>query len=62
MAYDLTNFKPKPERPKKRKIVSPGKNRIERKGKKILGDKNKENPKNTMAFHWNKWQKYLNIY
>ena len=51
LAYDLTNVKPKAERTQKRKIVSPGKNKIERKGKKILIDKNKENPRNTMAFH-----------
>jgi hypothetical protein len=35
LAYDLTNVKPKAERAQKRKIVSPGKNKIERRGKKL---------------------------
>ena len=51
LAFDLTNEIPKKERTQKRRIPSPGKNRIERKGKKILVDKNKENPRNTLAFH-----------
>ena len=51
LAYDLTNVKPKAERAQKRKIVSPGKNKIERRGKKIITDRNKEKTRNTMAFH-----------
>ena len=51
LAYDLTNEKPKIEKAHKRRIPSPGKNKIERKGKKILPDKIKENPRNTLAYH-----------
>ena len=51
LAYDLTNQKPKIERAHKRRIASPGKNKIERGGKKILVDKMKENPRNTLAYH-----------
>ena len=51
LAYDLTNAKPKIERAKKRRIVSPGKNIKERRGKKIYPDKLKEHPRNTLAYH-----------
>ena len=50
LAYDLTNAKPKIERAMKRRIVSPGKNIKERRGKKIYPDKLKEHPRNTLAY------------
>ena len=50
LAYDLTKEKPKIERKQKRKIASPkGKNVIQ--GKKIMPDKIKEHPRNTLAYH-----------
>ena len=51
LAYDLSKVQPKIERNQKRRIESPGKNKIERKGKKILVEKIKEDPRNTLAFH-----------
>ena len=51
LAYDLTNEKPKIEKTQKRIIKFPNKNKIERKGKKILVEKIKENPRNTLAYH-----------
>ena len=51
LVYDLTKEKPKIERMHKRKIVSPGKNVKEEKGKKILVDKIKPSERNTLAYH-----------
>ena len=51
LAYDLSNIRPKIEKTQKRRISSPGKNRIEKKGKKILVEKIKESERNTLAFH-----------
>ena len=51
LAYDLSKEPQKVEKTQKRKIVSPGKNKIERKGKKILVEKLKEDTRNTLAFH-----------
>ena len=51
LVYDLTKEKPKIERTQKRKIVSTGKNVKEKKGKKILPEKIKEHPRNTLAYH-----------
>ena len=51
LVYDLTKEKPKIERTQKRKIVSPGKNVKEKKRKKILPEKIKEHPRNTLAYH-----------
>ena len=51
LAYDLTNAPPKIEKTQKRKIISPGKNKIERKGKKIMPEKIRESERNTLAFH-----------
>ncbi len=50
LAYDLTKEKPKIERNKKRRIASPKAKNVVR-GKKILVDKIRENPRNTLAFH-----------
>ena len=51
LAYDLTNEKKKKKKTQKRIIKFPNKNKIERKGKKILVEKIKENPRNTLAYH-----------
>jgi len=50
LAYDLTNLKPKIQRPQRRKIESP-KMKTQKKGKKILVEKLKEHPRNTLAYH-----------
>ena len=51
LVYDLSKERPKIERTQKRKIVTPGKNVKEKRGKKILPDKIKEHPRNTLAYH-----------
>ena len=51
LVYDLSKERPKIERKQKRKIVTPGKNVKEKSGKKILPDKIKEHPRNTLAYH-----------
>ena len=51
LVYDLSKERPKIERKQKRKIVTPGKNVKEKREKKILPDKIKEHPRNTLAYH-----------
>ena len=51
LAYDLTKQPPKFEKTQKRIIRDPYKIEIERKGKKIIPDRIKEDPGNTLAYH-----------
>ena len=51
LAYDLSRVPPKFEKTQKRKIQEPNPNKITGYGKKILTEKIKEDPGNTLAYH-----------
>ena len=51
LAYDLSRVPPKFEKTQKRKIQEPNPNKRTGYGKKILTEKIKEDPGNTLAYH-----------
>ena len=51
LAYDLSRQPPKGERTQKRMIKDPHAKQNVRQGKKILHDRMKEDPGNTLAYH-----------
>ena len=51
LAYDLTKQPPKLEKTQKKMIKDPYTIQLERKGKKIITERIKEDPGNTLAYH-----------
>ena len=51
LAYDLTQQPNKIEKTQKKMIKNPHQKEFVKQGKKILPEKNKEDPRNTLAYH-----------